>query len=1128
MFDGLKKSIILMALSPFCLLGFCAFADNGSFPLVQNGKAASLVIDDHDAEVVKIAAAAFAEDVKLVTGIRPEISTDKTQSSYVVYAGTYGKNKWIKQLTEAKKLDFSHLIDKPWESFIIAVVDNPFDGIDQALIIAGSDRRGTAYGIFELSQMIGVSPWVWWADVLPEKKDCLYIDNRFHEFGPPSVKYRGVFLNDEDWGLHPWAAKTYEPEVGDIGPKTYARICELLLRLKANHLWPAMHNCTRAFNYYPDNKVVADKYAIVMGSSHCEPLLFNNATEWDSRTMGPWRYDSNRERIIQVLDKRVKENGKYENVYTVGLRGIHDSGMAGESLKEKTKYLKRAIRDQRQILSKYIDTPITEIPQVFIPYKEVLPLYENNLRVADDVTLMWADDNYGYIRQFSNEQEQKRSGGGGIYYHISYLGRPHSYLWLNTTPTALLYKELRRAWETNAREIWILNVGDIKPGEISIEFSLQMAWDINQWNEDNMQNYLVDVSARDFGKEYAGDIATVLNDYFRLNFPRKPEFMDFRKGWNVQTAIGDPAFSLIDDGDECQWRIDVFEALYERAKAIGRKIPRQKADAYFQLVLYPVGAAAKMNEKILDAYKSRVYAKQGRISSNFHAEKATAAFEEIRSLTEYYNNQIAGGKWKHMMSYKPMSETVFAMPPVLTYDGADSKGFAIGIEGQANLLKPVCGELMRGDSDHQSDEIVLKAAEAIVHSNMETQVFNDVQAFGLSNGKGDRLNGPTDAKAVFRFEVKQAGVYEIYLTVDHPSAKDDSWYIQIDDNGWVTWNNRQGKWREHFFEYAYFTTGQHTLTMSAREDGAWFSQARLVRKTIGIDSEFADSDKLPVFNRYTRKKHFIDVVAVNRENLRWQIIPSADWITLSKADGILQGNDERVWVDIDYTKAPVQAKLSAAVRIVGKDADGELPEYLVAIEVFNEDLNIKSGTFIQDNDIITIDAENYAAIHAGKTAEWKSIEGLGYSGKTLGLFPMTGWYIENSENIAATCPRVEYPFYCIKEGSAVLTIQSIPAFSLVKDRPLHCAVSMDEQAPVFVPLKMGSAEGTTDRDQEAIWANNVLKNAMFGQIELDIPHGEHTLKIWGTDPSIILDKIFIDFDKQRRSYLGNVQTVVKK
>ena len=293
---------------------------------------------------------------------------------FVIFIGTLGKSQWIDSLAEKGFIDVNS-IRNGWEQYIINLIDTPFPHVKKALVITGSDRRGTAYGLFSLSEAIGVSPWYWWADVPVKKQKNLYLSVNSFVSPKPSVKYRGIFINDEDWGLKPWASHNFEPETGDIGPKTYAKICELLLRLKANYLCPAMHSCTKAFNYYPDNKLVADSFAIVMGSVHCEPLLFNNASEWDRKTMGEWNYVTNKEGINKVLRQRVHENGKYENVYTLAMRGIHDAVMAGNlSLEEQAKVLEKAFADQRQILSSEIGKSVEDIPQVFTPYKEVLPL----------------------------------------------------------------------------------------------------------------------------------------------------------------------------------------------------------------------------------------------------------------------------------------------------------------------------------------------------------------------------------------------------------------------------------------------------------------------------------------------------------------------------------------------------------------------------------------------------------------------------------------------------------------------------------------------------------------------------------------------------------------------------------
>jgi hypothetical protein len=346
----------------------------------------------------------------------------------------------------ARKLDVGDL-KGAWESFVIAVVDRPTPDVPRALVIVGSDRRGAAYGVYELSQAIGVSPWRWWADVPPPRRDQLYVAAGTRRLGPPSVKYRGIFINDEDWGLQPWAAHTFEPETGNIGPKTYARVFDLLLRLKANTLWPAMHPTTAPFNDDPANAKLADRYAIVMGSSHAEPMLRNNVGEWKAPAE-TYNYATNPDGVLAYWRQRVTTNGEYENLYTLGMRGIHDSGMVGANdLASRKTLLETIFADQRRLLA---ERGLQGAPQVFTPYKEVLDVYRGGLKVPDDVTLVWPDDNFGYIRQFPDAAERQRAGGSGVYYHLSYLGAPLSYLWLSTTPPALIQQQMGQAWDLGA------------------------------------------------------------------------------------------------------------------------------------------------------------------------------------------------------------------------------------------------------------------------------------------------------------------------------------------------------------------------------------------------------------------------------------------------------------------------------------------------------------------------------------------------------------------------------------------------------------------------------------------------------------------------------------------------------
>ena len=467
-------------------------------------------------------------------------------------------------MCDAKKIPAERIHGK-WETFLVTVVDNPIDNVERALVIAGSDPRGAAFGVFELSRRIGVSPWYWWADVHPEKHESLFVRGGAMVDGPPSVKYRGIFLNDEDWGLKPWAAANMDTDIKDIGPKTYANIFELLLRLKANFIWPAMHPCTKAFYYYKDNPKVADQYAIVVGSSHCEPMLRNNVDEWTNnfqneygKAPGPWRYDTNEKEIFRYWDDRAAESAKYESVYTIGMRGIHDSSIPGpKDEKQKIELMNKVMADQRKILTSRLKKPIDEIPQIFCPYKEVLRLYQKGLDLPDDVTIVWADDNHGYIRQLSTPKEQLRSGRSGVYYHLSYWGAPSDYLWLSSISPALISYEMTKAFQYGADRLWVFNVGDIKPAEAEIEFALDFAWNVDRWPPEKAHLYIEHWAAETFGPEYAQQIANIKSEYYLLAQSGKPEHLDL----------------ITFTREEAQQRLDAYQKIAKEAAELGKKCP---------------------------------------------------------------------------------------------------------------------------------------------------------------------------------------------------------------------------------------------------------------------------------------------------------------------------------------------------------------------------------------------------------------------------------------------------------------------------------------------------------------------------------------------------------------------------
>jgi hypothetical protein len=619
----------------------------GAFPLVDGRKAANIFYSAEDFKVVSIAATDLARDIHRVTAIAPAILTDSAKAgASAVLIGTLGKSPLIDGLVKSGKLDVSALQGE-WESFVICTVSNPLPKVAHGLVIVGSDRRGTAFGAYELSQAIGVSPWHWWADVSPERKRVLYVADGTKRFGPPSVKYRGIFINDEDWGLQPWAAKTFEPERGDIGPKTYARVFELLLRLKANTLWPAMHECTKPFNEHPLNKFVADDYAIVMGSSHAEPMLRNNVGEWKAGAQ-EFNFASNRDGVLKYWEERVSENGRFENIYTLGMRGIHDSGMqGGRTAQERVRLLDQIFVAQRELLKKHVNPAAEQVPQMFCAYKEVLDLYRSGLKVPDDVTIVWPDDNFGYIRNFASDTERQRKGGFGVYYHISYLGRPLAYLWLNTTPPALIWEEMNRAYAHGADRIWIANVGDIKPAEIGIEFFLQMAWDIKRWDHQNLPDFLHEWAKREFGERRSERIAQIMDRYYRLNFQRKPEHLQW---WLPQQPLQLSPFTV----SEIEQRLEAFAFLKGRAMRTGNLLRENQRDGFFQLVEYPVIGAALANERYFMGERAAVAAANGQeAAAKEFAAKAEAAGVQLTNLTEHFDKTVSAGKWKGLMQLEP-------------------------------------------------------------------------------------------------------------------------------------------------------------------------------------------------------------------------------------------------------------------------------------------------------------------------------------------------------------------------------------------------------------------------------------------------------------------------------------------
>lgn len=655
------------------------------FNLVTNNSIADILVDPHDSKTVLLAARLFSEDITRVCGKKAPIKESSLSlSPLCVIVGSIDHNSTIKKLIKNQKIDVSE-IKGQWESCLIQVVDNPMKGIKKALVVAGCDRRGTAYGLMEISQQMGVSPWYYFADVPVKKRDSIRIKSGRFIQKSPSVKYRGIFINDEMWGLRPWAQYTQAPEEGKgIGPSTHRKIFELMMRLKANILWPAMHLHTIPFNTYPENKVVADEYGIVMGASHIEPMLRNNmpGAEWDKEYPNePWDYVKNKTHIYKYWEDRVKENGKYENMYTMGKRGKDDE--AGSDI--TVKVLEEIFADQRTILKKWVNKDVTQVPQVLIPYTEILGLYNQGMKVPDDMIICWPDDNFGNIRQLPNKKEQTRSGGSGIYYHFQWLnGATTAYPWLYTTPLALTWSEMKKAYDYNVRDLWIVNIGDIKPAEIGMEYFMQMAWDISDFQENNPSKFLKDWATREFGQPYADRIAAIMSKHYELGYARRPDNMIMYKGKTKKYSYD--WFSTSNYNDEAQQRIDAYDQLIQETDAVYASLPDSMKDAFFQMVAYNVKGAGLHNKKAIYAQKSHAYGQQNRASAATYSAMAQQAENDIYKLINHYNKELVtvGAKWDHMASLPGpwgMQWQQWAMPPLSTYTANGEPEMKLTTEG---------------------------------------------------------------------------------------------------------------------------------------------------------------------------------------------------------------------------------------------------------------------------------------------------------------------------------------------------------------------------------------------------------------------------------------------------------------
>ncbi len=769
----MKKRIII--LSFFLVSATALYAGNGQYVafepaagsvcLSAGGHTAGILVDPADWAGVVRAAADLSADIGRVTGRTPALLRQTALRPRSVIVGTIGKSQLIDRLIAGGQLRVDSIRGR-WESFVIQTVGG-------SLVVAGSDKRGTIYGIYDISEKIGVSPWYWWADVPVVRRTALYVREGRYVQPSPKVKYRGIFINDEEPSLGTWCRNRF----GGYNSKLYCRVFELLLRLKANYLWPAMWNA-RFNEDDPENPRLADEYGIVMGTSHHEPMMRAHK-EYTTRRdrIGPWDYAVNKARIDSFFCEGLRRNSGYENLITIGMRGDGDVAMGSGDDGENMRTLGKVIEGQRRIISDVYGKKPQEIPQLWAVFTEVQRYYDAGFTVPDDVTLLFCDNNWGYIRRTGPPAERNRKGGMGLYYHIDMNGGPWNDRWINTSPIPKLREQLALAYHTGLDRIWIVNVGDLKPKELPIDFILRYAWNPDAVKPGEERAFVRRWAAGIFGEALADDVADILSSYPKYNLWRKPE---------VQV----PGIFSVEHYGEAERLTRLWQELADKAESVKARVPEAAQDAYFQLVYYPAVASAAVAGIYLAATQNRYYAGRRDLRANAFADRAKELFAKDSLLTVYYNKQLAGGKWDGMMLDRHIGYQKWSMPdrntlPPLTYVVPD----------EALPAQPL--------TDVISDEYAIEAPRydrSVAAGGAEWTLLPDlgrsdgcmgiqpVTAGSAENGDGARLE--------YDIDIRKAGDVTIALgllpTQDIRPERGLRIGIALDDGGVVVLDARRG------------------------------------------------------------------------------------------------------------------------------------------------------------------------------------------------------------------------------------------------------------------------------------------------------------------------------------------------
>lgn len=599
--------------------------------LLNANNRVEIYMDTNDCKGVSYAAHALLKDIKSVSGATATLTSDagfqkkNDTARPAILVGTIGHSAAIDQLVKQKRIN-GNLLKGKREKFIITLIDGQF-------VIAGSDRRGTIFGIYELSQQMGVSPWYDWADVPVEHHDSIFVNKGIYTDGEPAVRYRGIFLNDEAPCLTSWVKNTYGTGYGDH--RFYQRVFELVLRLRGNMMWPAMWG----WAFYaddPENEKTADEMGVVMSTSHHEPMARNHQEYARNRKgWGPWNYQKNKANLQKFFREGIEQMKGTEQIVTIGMRGDGDEAMSAEA---DTKLMTNIINDQRKIIADVTGRKASETPQVWALYKEVLDYYDKGMKVPDDVTLLLCDDNWGNVRRVPNAKERKHKGGWGLYYHVDYVGAPRNSKMLNVTPVQNPWEQLTLAYENGIDRLWILNVGDLKPMEYPISQFMDMAWNPRKYDVNNITRHTRDWCAQQFGESQADEAARILNLICKYNGRCTPEMLD-KNTYSLENG---------------EWQEVVNQYLQLEADALRQYncLPASYHDAYHQIILFPIELMSNLHQMYFAQAQNHALYKQGNPKANVWADECERLFKRDSLICDYYNHKMAGGKWNGMMTQK--------------------------------------------------------------------------------------------------------------------------------------------------------------------------------------------------------------------------------------------------------------------------------------------------------------------------------------------------------------------------------------------------------------------------------------------------------------------------------------------